>query len=151
MTEYSFHNQETLVTVMGATDEMFGCNSSGTPRRFSNTAIAEPPRAVTAATTASAMKASGINLASTLLSANTLADPTYAGERTTIMFPSSTAIQTVAPVAATIIGSTVTVTGATKITRTPTSDAVGASITLSAQSTSQWFIEAIGGTGITTT
>jgi len=84
-----------------------------------------------------------------LLAVNTLTDPTAAGARTTIIFPSSTAIQTVAPVAATILGSTVTPTGAAKITHTGTSDALSGSITLVARSTAQWAIESLV-TGYTT-
>lgn len=112
----------------------------------------EGGRAVTAGTTSAAFAASGITTASTLLAVNTLTDPTYGGAETTIIFPSSTAIQTVAPVAATILGSTVTPTGATKITHAGTSDALSGSITLIARTTGQWAIKGlVAGTGITTT
>lgn len=111
--------------------------------------LMESGRTVTAGTTSAAFAASGITQASTLLAVNTLTDPTQAGQETTILFPSSTAIQTVAPVAATILGSTVTFTGATKITHTGTSDATAGSITLIAQSTSKWAIKSIC-TGYTT-
>ncbi len=111
--------------------------------------MAESGRTVTAGTTSVAAAASGITMASTLLTVATITDPTQAGQEMTIVFPSSTAIQTFAPVAATILGSTVTVTGATKITHTGTSDAVAGSITLIARSTAQWAIKSVC-TGYTT-
>ncbi len=133
-----------------AADKMLIWNSA-TGRTESMTAglAAEAGRTVTAGTTSGAFTASGITRASTLASVATLTDPTQAGQETTIVFPSSTAISTVAPVAATILGSTVTATGATKITNTPTSDAVAGSITLIALSTAQWVIK--GGTSAKTT
>ncbi len=127
-----------------AADKFLMFNSaSGRTENVTAAAMAESGRTVTAGTTSAAFGASGISVASTLLAVNTLTDPTQAGQETTIIFPSSTAIRTVAPVAATILGSTVTATGATKITNTPTSDAVGASITLIARSTSQWMIKSV--------
>jgi hypothetical protein len=151
-TIYAFNEETAHVGGVLAADKTLLWNSAnGRTEAVTAGLMRESGRTVTTATTSSAMAATGINVASTLLAVNTLTDPTAAGQETTIAFPSSTAIQTVAPVAATILGSTVTVTGATKITRTPTSDAVGASITLVARSTSQWVIGSIGGTGITTT
>jgi len=120
-------------------------SSSGRTEYVTAALVAESGRTVTAGTTSSAFAASGITVASTLLAVNTLTDPTQAGQETTIIFPSSTAIQTVAPVAATILGSTVTATGATKITRTGTSDAIAGSITLIAQSTAKWAIKSVVG------
>ncbi len=124
-------------------------SASGRTEYVTAALMAESGRTVTAGTTSGAFAASGITRASTLASVATLTDPTQAGQETTIVFPSSTAISTVAPVAATILGSTVTATGATKITNTPTSDAVGGSITLVAVSTAQWVIK--GGTSAKTT
>ncbi len=133
-----------------AADKVLMFNSvSGRTENVTASLLRDAGRTVTAATTSSAMVASGINVASTLLSVNTLTDPTFAGAETTIIFPSSTAIRTVAPVAATILGSTVTPTGATKITDTPTSDALSGSITLIARSTAQWVISNLV-TGYTT-
>lgn len=127
-----------------AADKLLMFNSaSGRTENVTAALIAEAGRTVTARTTSAAMAASGISVASTLLAVNTLTDPTQAGQETTIAFPSSTAIRTVAPVAATILGSTVTQTGATKITNTPTSDAASSSITLIAISTSQWIIKSV--------
>jgi hypothetical protein len=127
-------------------------SSSGRTEYVTAALMAESGRTVTAGTTASAFSASGITQASTLAAVNTLTDPTQAGQETTIIFPSSTAIQTIAPVAATILGSTVTPTGATKITHAGTSDALSGSITLIARSTAQWAIKSIvAGTGITST
>jgi hypothetical protein len=123
--------------------------SSGRTKNVTAALMAESARTVTAATTSAAMAASGITVASTLAAVNTLTDPTQAGQETTIIFPSSTAIATVAPVAATILGSTVTPTGATKITHTGTSDALSGSITLIAKSTAQWAIKSVV-TGYTT-
>lgn len=126
-----------------AADRILMWNSAtGRTEYVTGALIAESGRTVTSATTSAAFAASGITRASTLAGINTLTDPTQAGQETTILFPSTTAITTVAPVAATILGSTVTVTGATKITNTPTSDAVAGSITLIAVSTAQWFIQA---------
>ncbi len=136
-----------------AADKMFLFNSASS-RVETVTAglIVESGRTVTAGTTSAVFGNSGITTASTLLAVNTLTDPTQAGQETTIIFPSSTAIQTVAPVAATILGSTVTVTGATKITHSGTSDALSGSITLIARSTAQWAIKSVvAGTGITST
>jgi hypothetical protein len=124
-------------------------SSSGRTEYVTAALLAESGRTVTAGTTSGAFAASGITRSSTLLTVATLTDPTQAGQETTIVFPSSTAISTVAPVAATILGSTVTPTGATKITNTPTSDAVAGSITLVAISTAQWVIK--GGTMAKTT
>ena len=133
-----------------AADRFLMWNSSSQRTEYVTAALmAEAGRTVTAGTTSGAFAASGITRASTLASVATLTDPTQAGQETTIVFPSSTAISTVAPVAATILGSTVTATGATKITNTPTSDAVGGSITLVAVSTAQWVIK--GGTSAKTT
>jgi hypothetical protein len=136
-----------------AADKLLMWNSvSGRTENVTAGLVVDSGRSVTAGTTSSAFAASGITTASTLLAVNTLTDPTAAGSRATIIFPSSTAIQTVAPVAATILGSTVTVTGATKITHTGTSDALSGSITLVARTTAQWVIEALtAGSGITTT
>ena len=118
-------------------------SSSGRTEYVTAALLAESGRTVTAGTTSAAFAASGITRASTLASVNTLTDPTQAGQETTIIFPSSTAIVTVAPVAATILGSTVSPTGATKITHTPTSDAHSGSITLIAASTAQWAIKSV--------
>lgn len=137
-------------TVPLAADSFLIHNSaSGRVENVTAALMAESGRTVTAGTTSSAFAASGITKASTLLAVNTLTDPTQAGQETTIIFPSSTAIQTVAPVAATILGSTVTPTGATKITHTGTSDALSGSITLIAASTAQWSIKSLV-TGYTT-
>ncbi len=135
-----------------AADRILMWNSvTGRTEYVTGALAAEAGRTVTAGTTSGAFAASGITAASTLATVATLTDPTQAGQETTIIFPSSTAVQTVAPVAATILGSTVTVTGATKVTHAGTSDAVAGSITLIARSTALWAIKSIGGTGITTT
>ena len=150
-TIYVFQN-ETAVSTPPASSDVLPLFSQAAGRTRSVTAalLAESARTVTAATTSAAMAASAIAVASTLAAANTLTDPTQAGQETTIIFPSSTAIQTVAPVAATINGSTVTVGSATKITHTGTSDALGGTITLIASSTSKWNIKSMtAGAGIT--
>ena len=127
-----------------AADRFLMWNSaSGRTEYVTGAVMAESGRTVTAGTTSGAFAASGITRASTLLSAATLTDPTQAGQETTILFPSTTAIITVAPVAATILGSTVTATGATKITYASTASAVPGSITLIANSTSQWYIKSV--------
>ncbi len=123
-------------------------SSSGRTEYVTAALVAEAGRTVTAGTTSGAFAASGITTASTLATIATLTDPTQAGQETTILFPSTTAIHTVSPVAATIFGSTggpAGAGGATKITNTPTSDAFAASITLIAQSTSKWFIKSLVG------
>ncbi len=150
---YAFNEETQHSGGVLAADKMLLWNSAnGRTEAVTVGLVVEGGRTVTAATTSSAMTATGINTASTLLAVNTLTDPTVPGQRTTIIFPTSTAIQTVAPVAATILGSTVTFTGATKITHTGTSDALSGSITLSARTTGQWVIEAlVAGGGITTT
>lgn len=124
-------------------------SSSGRTEYVTAALLAESGRTVTSGTTSGAFAASGITRVSTLATVATLTDPTQAGQETTFIFPSSTAIATIAPVAATILGSTVSPTGATKITHTPTSDAVGGSITLIALSTSQWAIKG-GSIAVTT-
>lgn len=136
-----------------AADKLLMWNSaSGRTENVTAALVAEAGRTVTAATTSAAMAASGITVASTLAAVNTITDPTQAGQETTIICLSSTAIQTFAPVAATILGSTVTVTGATKITHTGTSDALSGAITLIARSTAQWVIKSVvAGNGFTST
>ena len=150
-TIYVFHSEcPAHVGAPLATDRILMWNStSGRTEYVSAALIQESGRSVTIGTTSAAFAASGITRASTLAGVNTITDPTQAGQEMTILFPSTTAITTVAPVAATILGSTVTMTGATKITNTPTSDAVAGSITLIAASTAQWFIK--GGTSAKTT
>jgi hypothetical protein len=127
-------------------------SSSGRTEYVTAALMAESGRTVTAGTTSAAFSASGITQVSTLATVATLTDPTQAGQETTFIFPSSTAIQTIAPVAATILGSTVSPTGATKITHAGTSDALSGSITLIARSTAQWAIKSmVAGVGITST
>lgn len=148
MTEYTFQTE--CPAHSGAplgTDRILMWNStSGRTEYVVASLLAEAGRTVTAGTTSGAFAASGITRASTLASVATLTDPTQAGQETTILFPSSTAIVTVAPVAATIFGSTggpAGAGGATKITSTPTSDAFAGSITLIANSTAQWYIKSL--------
>src|SRR4051812_44892114 len=87
-----------------AADRVLMYNSSSGRTEYVTAAIlAESGRTVTAGTTSGAFAGSGITVASTLLSAATLTDPTQAGQETTILFLSSSAIQTVSPVAATIL------------------------------------------------
>lgn len=152
-TIYVFQTECPALGAVPAADDVFLMydTSAGRTKTVTGALGAEQARTVTAGTTSAAVVGYGITLASTLATVATLADPTQAGQEVSIIFPSSTAIQTVAPVAATIGGSTVTVTGATKITHTGTSDAVAGTITLIASSTSKWYIKSIGGTGITTT
>ncbi len=133
-----------------AADRFLMWNSaSGRTEYVTAAVMAESGRTVTAGTTSGAFAASGVTRASTLATVATLTDPTQAGQETTISFPSSTAIQTVSPVAATIAGSTVSPTGATKITHAGTSDALSGSITLIAESTAKWVIKSLV-TGYTT-
>lgn len=152
-TIYAFQESEaSLTTPPGATDALVIYSASAkATRQVPAALVGEAARSVTAGTTSAAYAGFGIFLSSTLLSVNTITDPTQKGQEMTVLFPPSTAIITVAPVAATIIGSTVTAAGATKITKTGTSDGVGGSITLIAASTAQWYIKSIGGTQITTT
>src|SRR5690348_16465527 len=138
-TIYAFQESETAVTTPQAATDAFRVYNAAAKatRQVSGNLIGEAARKVTAGTTSQAFNGFGIFVVSTLASVNTITDPTQAGQEMTIVFPSSTAISTVAPVAATILGSTVTPTGATKITMTGTSDAPSASITLLSLSTSQ--------------
>lgn len=136
-----------------AADRVLMWNSVSGRTEYATAAIlAESGRTVTAGTTSGAFGASGVTTVSTLATVATLTDPTQAGQETTFIFPSSTAIQTIAPVAATILGSTVSPTGATKITHAGTSDALSGSLTLIARSTAQWAIKGmVTGVGITST
>lgn len=104
---------------------------------------------VTAGTTAANLGGFGVTLLQTTLGAFTLTDPVSAGQRTTILFPSSTGIKTVTTAAATIAGSTISPAGASVITFTGTSDAPSGSVSLVASSTSKWYID--GGTFAKTT
>lgn len=127
-------------------------SSSGRTEYVSAALLAESGRTVTSGSTGTAFSPYGITVTGATAAVYSLTDPTQAGQEATIIFPSSTAIQTVAPVAATIGGSTVTPAGATKITHTGTSDALGGAITLFASSTSKWYIKSMtAGAGITST
>lgn len=153
-TIYVFQSEVPALGAVPASDDVLLVydTSAGRTKSVTGALMREGSRTVTAGTTSAAFTGYGVNVASTLASANTITDPTQAGQEMTIIFPSSTAIVTVAPVAATILGSTVTPTGATKITHTGTSDALSGSITLIAQSTAKWAIKSIvAGTGITST
>lgn len=150
-TIYTFHQECAALGAVPAGDDelLIYDTSAGITKNLTVAQLVAGPDTVTAGTTSAAFAASGITVASTLLSVNTLTDPTQAGQEAIILFPSTTAIITVAPVAATIGGSTVTPTGATKITFTGTSDAPSGSIVLTASSTSKWYIT--GGTFAKTT
>ncbi len=150
-TIYVFQAEVPALGAVPASDDVFLVydTSAGRTKSVTGALMGESARTVTAGTTSGAFAASGITRASTLATVATLTDPTQAGQETTIVFPSSTAIQTVSPVAATILGSTVTPTGATKITHGGQASAVGGSITLVAVSTAQWAIKSVC-TGYTT-
>jgi hypothetical protein len=150
-TIYAFHAECAALGAVPASDDLLLLydTSTGITKSVTAALMAGLGGSVTAGTTSAAVAASGVTVMSTLASAATLTDPVQAGQEATIVFPSSTAVQTVAPVAATILGSTVTATGATKITHSGTSDALAGSITLVATSTSKWCIKSLV-TGYTT-
>jgi hypothetical protein len=153
-TIYTFHQECAALGEIPAVDDelLIYDTSAGVTKNVTAALLAEQARTVTSGTTLAAFTGYGVTLTQTTLGVFTLTDPTKAGQETTIVFPSSTGIKTVAPVAATIGGSTVTVGGATKITHTGTSDALSGSITLISTSTSKWYIKAVvAGTGITST
>lgn len=153
-TIYVFQNEVPALGAVPAVDDVLLVYDTSAGRTKSVTAAlaAEQARTVTAGSTGTNFTAYGISVSSTLAKTYTLDDPVQAGQEAVIIFPSSTAIQTVAPVAATINGSTVTVGAATKITHTGTSDALGGVITLIASSTSKWNIKSMtAGAGITST
>lgn len=144
-TIYVFQSEVPALGAVPAADDVLLVydTSAGRTKSVTGALLGESARTVTAGTTSAAFNAYGVTVASTLETVATLTDPTQAGQETTIVFPSSTAIQTVAPVAATILGSTVTPTGATKITHTGTSEALSGSITLIATSTAKWAIKSV--------
>jgi hypothetical protein len=155
-TIYTFQSEPSALGAVPAADDvaLVYDTSAGRTKNVTFGLLAETARTVTSGTTATAFTGYGITLTQTTLGAFSLSDPTQAGQETTIVFPSSTGIKTVTPVAATIGGSTVTVGGATKITFTGTSDAMSSSITLLSTSTSKWYIKSIAplsASGITTT
>lgn len=146
-TIYTFHQEcAALGAVPAADDELLIYDTSaGITKNVTAGLIGESARTVTAGTTAAAFSGYGITLAQTSAGSFSLTDPTQAGQETTILFPASTGIRTVTPVAATILGSTISPTGATVITVTGTSDQVSASVTLVAGSTAVWYRKAAAG------
>jgi hypothetical protein len=153
-TIYVFQSEVPALGAVPASDDVLLVYDTSAGRTKSVTAalVAEAQRTVTAGSTSTNFTAYGVTVSSTLAKVYTLDDPTQAGQEVTILFPSSTAIQTVAPVAATIGGSTVSPTGATKITHTGTSDALSGAISLIASSTAKWYIKSLpAGGGITST
>ena len=144
-TIYTFHQECAALGAVPAGDDelLIYDTSAGITKNLTVANLVAGPSSVTAATTSAVIAASGITVMSTLASVATLTDPTQAGQEVSILFPSTTAIITVAPVAATILGSTVTATGATKITYNSTASAVAGSITLIASSTAKWFIKSV--------
>jgi hypothetical protein len=150
-TIYTFHQEcAALGAVPAADDELLIYDTSaGVTKNVTAAFLRQSAQTVTSGTTAASLNGYGITLLQTTLGAFTLADPTQAGQVTSILFPSSTAVKTVTTAAATIGGSTISPTGASVITFTGTSDAPSGSIVLTASSTSKWYIT--GGTMAKTT
>ena len=153
-TIYTFQQECAALGAVPAVDDelLIYDTSAGITKNLTVAQLVAGPDTVTAGTTLASIAASGITVLQTTLGAFTLADPTQAGQEVTVVFPTSTGIRTVTGAAATIGGSTVTVTGATRITHTPTSDAFSGSFTLVSTSTSKWYIKAmVAGVGFTST
>jgi hypothetical protein len=150
-TIYTFHQECAALGAVPAGDDelLIYDTSAGVTKNVTMAFLQEGVRTVTSGTTAASLNGYGITLLQTTLGAFTLADPTQAGQETTILFPTSTGIKTITAAAATIGGSTITPAGASVITFTGTSDAPSGSIRLTASSTAKWYIT--GGTMAKTT
>lgn len=151
-TIYTFHQEcAALGAVPAADDELLIYDTSaGVTKNVTAAFLGQSAQTVTSGTTAANLNGYGITLLQTTLGAFTLTDPTQAGQRTTILFPTSTGVKTITAAAATIAGSTLGTAGAaTVITFTGTSDAPSGSIELTASSTAKWYIT--GGTHAKTT
>jgi hypothetical protein len=150
-TIYTFHQEcAALGAVPAADDELLIYDTSaGVTKNLTVAQLVQGPSPITSGTTAASLNGYGVTLLQTTLGAFTLADPTQAGQETTILFPASTGIKTVTMAAATFAGSTISPSSATVITFTGTSDAPSGSITMTASSTSKWYIT--GGTFAKTT
>jgi hypothetical protein len=149
-TIYVFQSEVPALGEAPASDDVLLVYDTSAGRTKSITAgqVGSAGGTITTGTTAAAFSNNGITVTQTTLGAFTLSDPTAAGTRKTIIFPTSTGIKTVTTVA-TIGGSTISPAGATVITFTGTSDAPSGSIELTATSTSKWYIT--GGTFAKTT
>lgn len=141
-TIYTFHEEcAALGAVPAADDELLIYDTSaGVTKNVTAAFLSEAARTVTAGSTAG-ISGYGITVASTGAADYTLADPTQAGQETTILFPSSTSTRSVAPAAATILGTTGAPSGGTKLTVTGTTGSPSASVTLVAATTAIWYVK----------
>lgn len=142
-TIYVFDQELSALGAVPAGDDILLLHdtSAGSKRYITAALLAETARTVTAGTTAASFNGYGITIASTGAADHTLADPTQAGQETTILFPSSTSTRSVAPAAATILGTTGAPSGGTKLTVTGTTGSPSASVTLVAATTAIWYVK----------
>jgi hypothetical protein len=150
-TIYTFHQECAALGAVPASDDelLIYDTSAGVTKNVTFAELQGGGGTITTGTTAANISNNGITVTQTSAGAFTLDDPTIAGMKKTIIFPTSTGIKTIAAAAATIGGSTVTPAGAATITFTGTSDAPSGSIELIATSTSKWYVT--GGTFAKTT
>jgi hypothetical protein len=141
-TIYTFHQECPALGAVPASDDelLLYDTSAGATKNLTVANLREGARTVTAASTAS-FNGYGITIASTAAASHTLADPTQAGQETTILFPSSTATRSVARTAATILGTTGAPSGGTTLTVTGTTGSPSASVTLVAATTAIWYVK----------
>lgn len=143
-TIYVFDQELSALGAVPAGDDILLLHdtSAGSKKDITAALLAETARTVTAGTTAASFNGYGITIASTGAANHTLADPTQAGQETSILFPSSTATRTVTTAAATILGTTSAPAGGTKITIAASTDNTvpSASVTLVAATTAIWYV-----------
>lgn len=142
-TIYTFHEECAALGAVPAGDDelLLYDTSAGTTKNVTAALMREGARTVTSGSTAASLNGYGITLAPSTAANLTLADPTQAGQETTILFPSSTSTRSVAPAAATILGTTGAPSGGTKLTVTGTTGSPSASVTLVAATTAIWYVK----------
>jgi hypothetical protein len=147
-TIYVFDQELSALGAVPAADDLLLIHDTSAGLKYDVTVglIKEGARTVTAVTSAASLSGYGISVAPSSAAPLILADPTQAGQETTILFPHSTGARTVTRTAASILGSTITSTGATVITVAAASNGISGSVTLVASSTAQWYLKAIVGT-----
>lgn len=146
-TIYTFHQECAALGAVPASDDelLVYDTSTGITKNVTYAQLQGGGGTVTAGTTAAAFSNNGITIAQTSVGAFSLTAPDMAGLEKIILFPASTGIRSVTPAGATILGSTISPSGATVCTVTGTSDSVSASLTLVAATTAVWYIKSRSG------
>lgn len=145
-TIYTFHQECAALGAVPASDDelLVYDTSTGVTKNVTYALLQGGGGTITSGTTAANFSNNGITIAQTSAGAFTLTAPDIAGVEKTVLFPSSTGIRTLTS-SVSILGSTISPSGATVITVTGTSDSVSASLTLVAATTAAWYIKSRSG------